>query len=385
MRILMIAPTPFFADRGSHTQIYEEIKALQKLGHKIILCTYGLGRDLPGINIIRCINMPWYEKLSAGPSYTKMLILPFLTVTVIKTIRQFKPDIIHGHLHEGAVIARFCKLFFPRQKYLFDMQGSLTGECLAHNFIKPNGLMHKLMKFLEKRISNWFFVITQSEAMLSELRSMGASEDRIRNVKDGVDTDIFRPKNFNPELANKFGIDQALPRVLFMGLLEEYQGADLMIMAFGIIAKKVPLTQFIIIGFPNIEKYQKMSADEGIKQNVRFLGRIKYEDLPEYLSLSEIAIAPKIATTEGDGKIYNYMAMGMVTIAFDRSVSREILGDAGIFAEFGRAESLAEKIVWAIEHPEECRALGKKARERAIANLSWDAVGRRIDEVYKKL
>ena len=33
MRIMMIAPTPFFADRGCHTRIYGEITALQRLGH----------------------------------------------------------------------------------------------------------------------------------------------------------------------------------------------------------------------------------------------------------------------------------------------------------------------------------------------------------------
>ena len=52
----MIAPTPFFADRGCHTQIYEEIKALQGLGHKIILCTYGLGREMAGVQTARQIQ-----------------------------------------------------------------------------------------------------------------------------------------------------------------------------------------------------------------------------------------------------------------------------------------------------------------------------------------
>jgi glycosyltransferase involved in cell wall biosynthesis len=385
MKILMIAPTPFFADRGSHTQIYEEIKALQKIGHKIVLCTYGLGRDLPGISIVRCVNMPWYEKLSAGPSYTKMLILPFLSFTTIKTIIKFQPDIIHAHLHEGAVIARFCQLFFPKKKYLFDMQGSLSGECLAHNFIKPGSLMHQVMKYSERKISGWFFVITQSEAMIKELENMGAKQEKIRNVKDGVDIDVFSPRQFNDEISKKCGLNPNLPRVLFMGLLEEYQGADLMISAFAAVAKQIPETQFIIIGFPNIEKYQEQSRKLGIEKNTLFLGRIKYEDLPGYLTLSNIAIAPKIAATEGDGKIYNYMAMGMATIAFDRSVSREILGETGIFAEFQSAEDMAEKIIWAINNPAECVKLGQAARARAIANLSWDAVGRRIDEVYKKL
>lgn len=76
MRILMIAPTPFFADRGCHTQIYEEIKALQALGHVIVLCTYGLGQEMPQVKTVRSFVFPWYKKLSAGPSYTKFFFYP---------------------------------------------------------------------------------------------------------------------------------------------------------------------------------------------------------------------------------------------------------------------------------------------------------------------
>jgi len=385
MKILMIAPTPFFADRGCHTQIYEEILALQKLGHEIEIVTYGLGRNLPNVNIIRTINFPWYKKLSAGPSYSKIFLLPFLTLTVIKNIIKFRPDIIHAHLHEGAVIARFCKFFFPRRKYLFDMQGSLTGETLQHGFVKKDSLFFKFLSWFEKQIANWFFVITQSDSMIEELKSFGVPESRRRNVHDGVDTEKFHPVSFNHELAAKLGVDETRPRVLYMGLLEHYQGADLMFDAFKHVYEKNPLVQFIVIGFPNIDKYKNQCREYGIQDSVLFLGKIDYTALTEYLSLAKIAVAPKISLTEGDGKIYNYMAMGMVTVAFDRSVSREILGDTGLFAEFGNATDLADKILWALNHPAECESIGKKARERAIENLSWDAVGKRIDEVYQLL
>ena len=46
LRIVMIAPTPFFADRGCHIRILGEAKALIDLGHELILCTYFLGRDI---------------------------------------------------------------------------------------------------------------------------------------------------------------------------------------------------------------------------------------------------------------------------------------------------------------------------------------------------
>lgn len=385
MRILMIAPTPFFSDRGCHTQIYEEIKALQILGHEIVLCAYGLGRDLAGVKIVRCFNLPWYRKLSAGPSYSKILLLPFLAFTAIKTIIGFKPEIIHAHLHEGALIARFCKIFFPKLKYLFDMQGSLTGECLQHGFIKQGGLGYKLIGFLEKRIVSWFFVITQSANMVEELRALGVAAGKTANVKDGVDTDVFRPLAANEKLAQQLKINLHKPRIIYMGLLEKYQGADIMFEAFKIVAEEIKEAQFIIIGFPNIEKYRFKCGELGLEKNVLFLGRIEYEKLPAYLSLAEVAVAPKISLTEGDGKIYNYMAMGLATAAFDRGVSREILGQTGVFAKFSDSGDLAEKIIYLLNNKAEAKLLGEAARARSVTELSWKAVGKRINKVYQNL
>lgn len=378
----MIAPTPFFADRGCHTQIYEEIKALRTLGHEIILCTYNLGREMPGVKTARSFVFPWYKKLSAGPSYTKIFLLPPLLFTTVKTIVKFQPEIIHAHLHEGAVIARICRIFFPRQKYLFDMQGSLTGECLQHGFIKKGRLSYKIISFLEKRIASWFFTITQSDNMLKELGALGVSAERMANVRDGVDTDIFRPLMADENLARQLKVDLTKPRVIYLGLLEKYQGADAMFEAFKIVADKIKDAQFIIIGFPNLEKYKNYCQELGISENVFFLGRIEYEKLPAYLALAEVAVAPKISLTEGDGKIYNYMAMGLPTAAFDRGVAREILGETGTFAKLNDSADLAEKIIYLLNNRAEAKSLGEKARIRAVAELSWQAVGERINNVY---
>ena len=241
------------------------------------------------------------------------------------------------------------------------------------------------MAALERRIARWFYVITQSDSMITELETMGVAAEKRTNVHDGVDTAVFTPRPVDRELAARLGIDESKPRVLYMGLFAEYQGTDVMLEAFKQVAGKNPRTQFLMIGFPDIEKYRAAGERLGIGENMKFLGRVDYEVLPRYLSLSPVAVAPKIAITEGDGKIYNYMAMGMATVAFDRSVSREILGDTGLYAALGDPRALAEKILWALDHPEDSRILGQKSRERAIGNLSWDAVGRRIDEVYRRL
>ena len=106
MRVLVIAPTPFFADRGCHVRILGEVQALQEFGHEIKVCTYHLGKEIDGIDTVRTPRMPWYQKLSAGPSIHKVYIDGFLLLKVLRVCKAFRPDVIHAHLHEGIVIGK---------------------------------------------------------------------------------------------------------------------------------------------------------------------------------------------------------------------------------------------------------------------------------------
>ena len=383
LKIVMIAPTPFFADRGCHTRIYGEIRGLQELGHRVVLVTYGLGRDMPGVETVRCFNFPWYRKLTAGPSVWKILLLPFIAHTARKTIGKIRPDIVHAHLHEGAVAAAWCRLFHRKPAYFFDCQGSLSGELAGHRAIRENGLIYRLVRRIEKKIDSFFPVITQSTQMKEQLVSFGVPEDRILNAMDAVDTDLFRPAEPDTELAERTGIDLSCPRVLYMGLLTEYQGADLMIRAFVRTAGLMPDAQFIIIGYPNEDKYRREAEEAGIADRTVFIGKIPYEEAPAYLALSRVAVAPKISASEGDGKLYNYMSMGMGIACFDRSVSREILGDTGLYAPMKDAEKLGELLAWLLQNPLEADAMGKKARERA-ERLSVHENARMIDAFYRE-
>ncbi len=385
MKILMIAPTPFFADRGCHIRIYEEVTGLQSLGHEVLVCTYGLGENITGVRTVRTINFPWYHKLSAGPSKTKILLFPFLLVKTLLTIRKFKPDVIHAHLHEGACIARVCKIFYPKKKYLFDMQGGLVRETVQHGFIKDKGLTFRLLSILEKSIIRWHYIIVSAKNMEDELTALGLERDRYINVMDGINTDLFHPEMPDKELLKKYNLSEESYRLVFVGLLEKYQGVDLLLDAFKLVIDQIPCSELILCGYPNEDHYKKKSQDIGIINKVRFIGRVAYLDLHKYLSLGQVAIAPKISLTEGNGKIYNYLAMGMPTIAFDTQVNKEIMADAGFYVEEKSAAALAEKIVWLYNNQDKCIEISEVARNRAVNNLSNITMARKIEKVYRQL
>jgi glycosyltransferase involved in cell wall biosynthesis len=85
--------------------------------------------------------------------------------------------------------------------------------------------------------------------------------------------------------------------------------------------------------------------------------------------LGDVAVAPKLSATEGNGKILNYMAMGLPTVAFDTPVSREYLGDQGIYAMKGDAHSLARALLFSLSDPD------SEARQAALRNSAVQAFG----------
>ncbi len=134
-RVLMIAPTSFFADYGCHVRILEEARVLQNMGHVVTIATYHNGRDLPDVTVQRTMPIPWRREYEVGSSRHKVAFDALLGWKTLSLLLRNRYDVIHAHLHEGALIG----LVLGRlacTPVVFDFQGSLTEEMLDHNFLQ---------------------------------------------------------------------------------------------------------------------------------------------------------------------------------------------------------------------------------------------------------
>lgn len=381
----MIAPTPFFADRGCHVQIAEEIWALQRKGYEVLLVTYGLGRDVPNVRTVRLPHVPWYRKLGPGPSFHKFYLDPLLTVTALRAARRFQPDIIHGHLHEGCLIGSLVRnvLGLP---LLFDLQGSLTGELLAHKFplVRPR-VFRKAWYHVEEWINHRAdAIVTQSTDVRNELITFfHVDAGRVLLTYDGVNTTVFTPQAPDDDLRRSLGIPPGRRVIVYLGTLTSYQGVDDLLAAFPAVQKAIPEAFLLLMGYPNEDYYRERARANGVSEHVLVTGRIPYEEAARYLTLGEIAVSPKQSATEANGKVYNYMACGLPTIAFDTVVNNEILGDLGVYVrDIGDVDGLATAMIELLRDPERMRVLSHAVREKAVAKYSWDAVADRIGRAY---
>ena len=160
-RILMVAPTSFFLDYGCHVRILEETRVLQKMGHQVTILTYYMGRDLPDLEIIRTRPMPWRSDYEVGSSLHKIAFDAFLGWTGLETVLRRQFDIVHGHLHEGALIGYFLSRL-QRIPLVADFQGSMTGEMVDHKFLNPTGPWYHWVRLLELRIARMPDITTTS-------------------------------------------------------------------------------------------------------------------------------------------------------------------------------------------------------------------------------
>ncbi len=385
MRVLMIAPTPFFSDRGCHVRIYEEIKALQKKGIQVFLCTYHHGREMADVETYRTVKIPWYNKYSAGPSLHKFYVDPLLLGLCLKKIRDIKPDILHCHLHEGALIGIICRMMW-KTPVVFDMQGSLTDELKAHNFLGGNRFVLGIMKLIEGKITGSANKIISSSGKCASFvcSEFGIDKTKIDVVPDGIDGSMFENCGEKISSRKKIGIPSDKKIVVYLGVLNKYQGVDLLLEAIKKIVSFRNDIYFVIMGYPNVAYYKMLAREMEIDSYIHFTGKVAYEKIAGFLQLGDIAVSPKLSETEANGKILNYMAAGLPTVVLDRTVNKEILGNAGVYAQ-AEANDLAEKIVNLLDSEEERRRLKEKLRARVKKYFLWDDMAEKIIKVYRTL
>ena len=383
LRVLMIAPTPFFGDRGCHVRIYEEIRGLRARGIDTHLITFPTGRDLPDVTISRARAWLGISARSLGPSWGRPVLDLALLAASRRVLRNFRPHLLHGHLHEGIAVGCILRRW-TRAPLVADLQGSLASELADHRLIASDGLLARLVT----RAERWLVgrpdrIVTSSRHGATLLLRDGLRSDRVTAIPDGVDVDVFRPRPPDPALLRALGLG-GKRTIVFLGVLTEYQGVDALIGAMRTVVDQRPDAHLLLMGYPNEERYRRVVRAAGLSRSITVTGRVDYERAPRHLNLGAIAVGPKRSLTEANGKLLNYMACGLPTVATDTPVNRDILGDLGVYAPVGDTRALADGLLQLLSDPPAAAARGRALRRRAEEMHAWPVLIDRLVAVYRR-
>ncbi len=334
MKILTIAATPFFSDRGCHIRVYNKAKYLGKLGAKVKICSYFGGKDIENLDVERLSQVSWYRRTAPGFSWGKFWLDIKLIFLCRKIIRKFQPDVIHAHLYEGLGVGYLAKIpAYRRIPIVIDLQGFLDEE--FRNYNRQNIIARKIFVWLSKRLinrSDW--LVLSGENLQPYMEKLVRDKKAISIIRDGIDLDLFRnaPPLPDDEFEKIRNWKRESKTLVYIGGLSDNKGVGELLKAF-----KEALTQngdwkLLIGGYGNDEeKYKKFVEENDLGDSVRFLGRVGYFSLPAYLALADAAVEPKRDSTESSGKLMNLMAAGLPIICFDNDFNRVRLGEKGLY------------------------------------------------------
>lgn len=143
---------------------------------------------------------------------------------------------------------------------VFDFQGSLTEEMIDHRFLRRDSWLYPAVRNLEERIDRRAATVFTSSANAERilLDQFGCDPARICPLPDCVDTDVFVPAALQDqvrleELRRSLGLPAA-KIIVYLGLLAEYQGTDLLLQAMAQVRQQDEDAYLLLMGFPGLDR-----------------------------------------------------------------------------------------------------------------------------------
>ena len=387
MKVLVVAPTPFFSDRGTHIRILEEALALEKRGHEVTIATYHIGQDIPQslsshIDVRRIRRLLfWYKKLEAGPDWQKIILDLLLIKKTLFLARTKRPDIIHAHLHEGVLIAWMVQklLFWRKIRVVADFHGSLTKEMVSHNYLRASGLT-RLFQWVEHRIDNMGDAAVTSSWNNAEEIGKVRKNGTVEVLLDGTRLSMFEGLPTKDEIRKRYAVPTDALVVTYTGAFIKNKGVRYFLDAVPLLCEKYPNTHFVLAGFP-VDQIEEYLARPVIREHVTVISPSPYFDLPQILKMSDIGVDPKEeATREASGKTLQYMGAGLPVACFDTVNNREYLGEGGSYADETTGQGLARAII-ALTDVVLRERMGNINRQRATV-FSWEKSAEKVEKIY---
>jgi len=383
MNILLLAPQPFYSERGTPIAILNLAKVLGEAGHQIDLVTFpgGVDVDIPNTTIIRTWTIPFIKKIPVGFSPQKILYDMLLFGISLRKVLTKRYDVIHSN--EETIYIGMALAPLRRSKLIYDMDSSLSDQ-LVEKWPALNTV---------KGIFNWFegLAVRRADRVIAvcpALREIAESYDE--NTPVDVLEDVIMDGGHHDDDAAE-DLRRYLPDdgklMLYVGNLEHYQGVDLVIeaMASGAIHEKL---HFLVIGGMvehDLERCKTLSHELGIADRVFFLGPRPVTHLMDYLEQADVLISPRTKGVNTPMKIYSYLGAGVPIVATDIPSHTQVLHDDNACTVEATPVALAEGINRVLDDEEYAQRLGWNAKQEAEERFSFNAFRKQLNSIYAQL
>src|SRR5512138_1318858 len=230
MRVLFLAPQPFFEVRGTPLAVLHLTRALAALGHEVDLLTFPQGQPAPsdGVRHLRSLRLP-VGRVKAGASLAKMTLdLPFLAEATARLASR-RYHVVHAVEEAAHLIAPIARVL--RVPLVMDVDSSIPDQLRYSGFAKRGPLLW-LAEALERHaLRHSVAAITVCSALTNGVR-VRAPGLPVFQVEDPPLADRNEPPPAESVAALRSELSLTSARVvLYSGNFEPYQGVELLLEA----------------------------------------------------------------------------------------------------------------------------------------------------------
>ena len=375
MRILMIAPEPFFEPRGTPFSEYHRIRAMTSLGHEVDLVTYPFGHDvqIPGLRVFRSLRPPFVDSVKIGPSAAKIPLDILLSFSALRRALTGRYDAVHSH-EEGGLIGIVLSAIL-RVPHLYDMHSSLPQQLSNFAFSRSSVLLGAF-RFIERimiRRSRVVIVICPSLEETVKAIEPAAHVVLIENAPGSAEDQASEADA--AAVRAQWGLASNTPLVLYTGTFEAYQGLDLLFAAMADVKQSRPDARLLLAG-GKPDQVARAVADAraaGIGDVTIFAGERPAAEIPAYLLAADVLTSPRSKGTNTPLKIYQYLRSGKPIVATRLLTHTQVLDDETAMLTAPDANAFGAGILAMINDPAAGGRLGRNARVLAETKYSYEA------------
>ncbi|MCX6009040.1 MAG: glycosyltransferase family 4 protein, partial [Chloroflexi bacterium] len=217
-------------------------------------------------------------------------------------------------------------------------------------------------------------IITVSQTASRHIAdTFGISEDKLRVIYNGIDTDIFSPSPKVNRLENRL--------LVVISRDTAVKGLRYMLEALAVLRQKHNLELIVVAKETDNSTTQKLINNLGIRDYVKFIDEIDTAELVNQYRLASIVVIPSIY--EGFGlPAAEAMACGVPVVSTTAGALPEVVGDAGILVPSADTKALVEAISALVVSPNKRKHLSRIGRKRIVQMFNWRNTAQRTVDVY---
>ncbi len=364
MKILMIAPQPFFLPRGTPLSIRGRLTALSALGHQVDLLTYHIGETIrvPNVVICRIPRVPFIREIPIGPSVRKLFLDLLVLTKAFGMLAKQRYDLIHTH-EEGSFLGVVLARIFGTP-HLYDMHSSLP-EMLSNFGYSRFSPIIRTFEWLERR------VIRASQVIIAVCPSL---VDRVTRLQRDVPCVLIEnvPLGADPQMVSnaevcRFREAHSLDGyriILYTGTFEVYQGLDILLEAAGEVLRSHREVLFLLMGgtVAQVREYQRRVDELRLTGHFRLMGPRPPADMPLALRCADILVSPRSRGTNTPLKIFSYLQANRPMVLTNIEAHTQIVTPEEAVLVEPSGAALGKGIVFLLENPASALRMAAQAR-----------------------